>query len=138
MNRHERTLVLILRVIAILELLAIPAIVMPFSWMATVHEALGLGELPASSIVSYLARSLSAFYAMHGAFTFFLSFDVKRYGQLVAVWGYSTLILGIALFGVDLSIRMPVWWTVLEGPFAITFGGTVVWLHHQSNRSGIE
>ena len=138
MNRHERTLVLILRVIAILELLAIPAIVMPFSWMATVHEALGLGELPASSIVSYLARSLSAFYAMHGAFTFFLSFDVKRYGQLVAVWGYSALILGIVLFGVDLSIRMPVWWTVLEGPFAVAFGGIVVWLHHQSNRSDIE
>ena len=63
MNRSELAIVIILRVIGITGLFAIPAIFLPYSWMNAIHDYMGLGELPDTPIVSYLARSLSAFYA---------------------------------------------------------------------------
>jgi len=54
--------------------------------MDGIHHYVGLGEMPKSPIVNYLARSLSAFYAMLGAFTLFISFDINRYRNLVTLW----------------------------------------------------
>jgi|GEM_PF-5115634 len=79
MTRKERTLVLFLRFNAVILLTAMAPAAMPLGWMAAIHRALGLGELPEGLIVSYLTRSLSAMYAMHGALVYFVSLDVRRY-----------------------------------------------------------
>ncbi len=62
MTEPELAIVIILRVIGITGLFAIPAIFLPYSWMNAIHDFMGLGELPNAPIVSYLARSLSAFF----------------------------------------------------------------------------
>jgi len=49
------------------SLFALVPVFMPVSWMAGTHRWLGLGEMPTGPIVEYLARSLSAFYALVGA-----------------------------------------------------------------------
>ncbi|MGO8746577.1 MAG: hypothetical protein ACLQNE_11360 [Thermoguttaceae bacterium] len=72
MNRYERTLVLLLRLDAILLLMAMIPSMMPFEWMKEIHRCLGLGELPDGPIMGYLTRSLSVMYAMHGAVELFV------------------------------------------------------------------
>ena len=66
MARYERSFKLFLRVVGTVALLAVVAVVMPYSWMDAVHQRLGMGKLPPEPIVGYLARSTSAFYAMLG------------------------------------------------------------------------
>jgi len=56
MNK-EQILILLMRFNAIMLLLAIGAVVMPFSWMDSIHHCAGMGPLPNSAIVHYLTRS---------------------------------------------------------------------------------
>jgi hypothetical protein len=66
MTRNERILVWLLRVTGVIMLTALGAVVMPFGWMNSIHQQLGLGALPNVPIVGYLTRSISALYALHG------------------------------------------------------------------------
>ena len=46
MTNQERFLQVLLRVIGTSGLLAIPFVVVPFSWMDAIHQGLGMGKLP--------------------------------------------------------------------------------------------
>ena len=93
----ERTLVLWLRACAVLVGLALLAVAMPTSWMAAIHRWLGLGEFPAGPIVPYLARSLSAFYAMFGALMWVVSTDVRRLAPVLRLVLWASLGFGLAI-----------------------------------------
>ena len=58
---HERILVAILRVIGCVSLTAVVFVYVPYSWMNSIHQLVGMGDLPIEPIVGYLARSTSAF-----------------------------------------------------------------------------
>ena len=64
LTRQEHYFRLFLRIIGTTTLLALDAVVMPYSLMNAIHKWLGLGQLPAEPIVGYLARSTSAFYVL--------------------------------------------------------------------------
>ena len=132
MKRSEFAIVVILRVLGGFALAAIPAIFFPYSWMNAIHGFLGIGELPDTPIVSYLARSLSIFYAMFGAITIFASLDLRRYRSLVTLIAVISILLGITLFGIDHFSGMPLHWTLLEGPFTIIVGGAILVLQRQT------
>jgi hypothetical protein len=65
-----------IRVSAVVMILAV---FMLFSWMDAIHRWLGFGHLPQEPMVSYLARSVSAFCALAGVLAFYVLFDVERY-----------------------------------------------------------
>ncbi len=97
MTRPELTIVIILRLIGVFGLFAIPAIFLPFSWMNAIHEYAGLGELPNAPIVSYLARSVAAFYAAASVIILFVSFDIRRYRSVVKLWAIIVIVTGFVL-----------------------------------------
>jgi hypothetical protein len=134
MNR-TRLIAVILRVVGITGLFAVPAIFLPFSWMEGIHSFAGLGRLPDAPIVSYLARSLSMFYAAFSLMTLLISSDVERYRSFVVLWGYLFSAMGVLLFAIDLSIGMPVWWLSIEGPPTIAVGGWVICLASRMPRA---
>ncbi len=121
-NRAERLLVLVLRMAGCLEALAIFPAVMPRSWMAVVHELIGLGQFPQVPVVEYLARSLSAFYALNGGLALVVSTDVRRYATLITYQAVAVIGFGLLLLATDLSVGMPWWWTAGEGPFVVALG----------------
>ncbi len=124
--KTQRTLARILYLVAVIELLAIPTILIPYTWMDYVHGALGLGKLPDSPIVIYLARSVSILYGFHGIVTLHLSRDVERYLPLIGLFSLCAMAMGGSLLVIDLILDMPLWWAISEGAFAILFGA-VVW-----------
>ena len=67
MTTSDKALVLLLRFVGVPALFALVAVFIPVSWMAATHHWLGLGEMPTAPVVEYLARSVSAFYALVGA-----------------------------------------------------------------------
>ncbi len=132
--RHN-TLVILLRVVGILGCTAVFAIFMPTSWMASTHEWLGLGEFPDAPITQYLARSVSAFYAMFGGLAIFVSIDVKRYRPVIVYLAYATMVFGAVLTGIDVMAGLPTYWTLYEGPPTIIIGAVILLLVRRVNRT---
>lgn len=103
------------------------AVFLPRSTMAMVHRWLGLGEFPDGPITIYLARSTSLLYAIHGGLMLFVSLDIKRYWPLVSVFGWLHVAIGIAMFWIDWTAPMPIYWIAGEGiPIALA-GLLILW-----------
>jgi len=84
--------------------------------MAATHRWLGLGEMPTGPVVEYLARSLSAFYALVGALCLVMTSDLERYRPLVRFLSLTLALMGAIFTWVDLAAGMPAWWSAGEGP----------------------
>jgi hypothetical protein len=136
MTKADKALVLFLRTLGVGSLFALVPVFMPFSWMATAHHWLGLGEMPAAPVVEYLARSASALYALFGALFLMVASDLDRYRPLVQFLGVAfTLLVPVFLF-IDLAAGMPWWWTASEGPGSIVVGAVLFLLARPGHREG--
>lgn len=109
-------------------LLACGAVVMPHAWMDVIHQRTGLGPLPEMPIVGYLTRSLSALYALHGVMTLIIAADVPRYLPLIRFSGMAAIAFGLTLAAINLTVHMPLRWTLGEGFFVPTMGVLILWL----------
>jgi hypothetical protein len=122
MTRTDKALVLLLRIVGVGALFALVAVFMPWSWMAATHRWLGLGEMPTAPVVEYLARSVSAFYALVGALCLVMAAALERYRPLVRFLGVAFALMSMVFLGVDLAAGMPWWWSASEGPGGVVFG----------------
>ncbi|MFA6563338.1 MAG: hypothetical protein WCV00_15620 [Verrucomicrobiia bacterium] len=105
-----------LRIYGTVAGLAIFAVFMPRAWMAATHEMIGLGKLPDGAIVDYLARSVSALYAFHGGLLWILARDVRRYATIIAYVAAAGIAFSVFILALDVSLGLPVWWILGEGP----------------------
>jgi len=105
-----------LRIYGTVAGLAIFAVFMPRAWMAATHEMIGLGKFPDGAIVDYLARSVSALYAFHGGLLWILARDVRRYATIIAYVAVAGIAFSVFILALDVSLGLPVWWILGEGP----------------------
>ena len=117
-----------LRIMGTSALLAVFAVIMPYDSMNSIHQWLGLGELPDAPIVGYLARSTSAFYALLGGLMWLVSFDPIRHRTVLTFLGCAIIVLGSTLLAVDIVEGMPRYWIIWEGPLNILIGTTILYL----------
>src|SRR5262249_54273904 len=137
MTQGDKVLVVLLRYLAgVPGLLALVPVFMPMSWMAATHRWLGLGEMPTAPVVEYLARSLSAFYALVGALCLAVTADLGRYRPLVRWLGVAFVLMSVILLGVDLAAGMPWWWSATEGPGGVVLGALMFVLAHPASSKG--
>ncbi len=136
MSKPERILTLLLRILGGVELIALGAVFLPTAWMAETHRQLGLGQLPEGAIVEYLTRSLSAMYALQGAFVLLLSTDVRRYLLLVRWLAVLGAGFGAVMLAIDLYAGMPWYWTAGEGPVVIVMMGVILWTASKLRQPG--
>ena len=122
MTRADKALVILLRFVGVGSLFALIPVLMPMSWMVATHRWLGLGEMPTDPVVEYLARDLSAFYALVGALLLVMASELERYRPLVRFFALAFIALSILFTGVDLAAGMPWWWSASEGPGGVVFG----------------
>ena len=136
MTTSDKALVILLRFVGVPALFALVPVFMPFSWMIATHRWLGLGEMPTAPVVEYLARSLSAFYALFGALCLVAAADLERYRPLVRFLGVAFALMSMVLLGVDLAAGMPWWWSASEGPGGAAFGVLLFLLAHPGYSKG--
>src|SRR5262245_42957351 len=115
-------LVLVLRLCALVLLLALVAVVLPFSWMASIYAGLGLGELPDVPLMGYLTRSLSGLYAFHGALMWFMSGDVRRFAPVLRFQAWCSVVFGVGMVVLDVAVGLPWFWIAVEGPSIVAIG----------------
>src|SRR5262245_649389 len=111
----DKMLVALLWVGGVSGLFALVPVFMRVSWMVAAHRWLGLGEMPTSPVVEYLARSLSAFYALLGALCLVVASDLERYRPLVRFLAAAVGLMSVVFAGVDWAAGLPWWWTAFEG-----------------------
>ena len=136
MTRADKALVFLLRLVGVGSLFALIPVLMPMSWMVATHRWLGLGEMPTDPVVEYLARDLSAFYALVGALLLGMASDLERYRPLVRFFALAFIVLSILFTGVDLAAGMPWWWTAFEEPGGVVFGALLVVLARPAYSKG--
>ncbi len=127
-----------LRLVGIVDSMALLAVVMPTSIMAGIHEAIGLGPFPDGRLVGYLARSTSLLYAMLGLLMFYLSFHVVRFRPVIQFFSALFACCGVLLLGIDIAESMPLWWTLSEGPLVICAGSLLFWLARECEDAELE
>ena len=115
-----------LRIYGIVAGLAILAVFMPRAWMAATHEMIGLGKFPDGAIVDYLARSVSALYAFHGGLLWILARDVRRYATIIAYVAVAGIAFSVFILALDVSLGLPVWWILGEGPCVLVISLVVL------------
>jgi hypothetical protein len=127
-NRAELLLVWWLRICAGVLLLAAVAIVLPFATMKTINDAIGLAELPDTPLINYLTRSVSALYVFQGLLLLYLSFDVRRYPQIITFVAWVNIGFGVFMLILDTVIGMPWLWTIAEGSSILSVGMVILCL----------
>jgi len=136
MNRYARILMWLLRVEGVIMLVALGAVVMPTDWMNTINRRSGLGELPRGPVIEYLTRSLSGFYALHGALLLFLAGDVVRHLVVIRFLALAGVVFGLLMLALDLSVAMPLGWTIQEGPGIVAMSLLFFWLARRAKAPG--
>jgi hypothetical protein len=128
MINTEKILKIILRLSGLLLVTAFIAVFLPYKTMNIIHQYMGLGILPQTPIVDYLARSLSLFYGVHGIITLYISFNLIRFLPILKLLCYIGISMGITLFFIDVHAEMPARWTYAEAPLVISVNLLVYFL----------
>jgi hypothetical protein len=123
-----------LRLIGLLDLVALAAVLAPRQWIAYSHSLLGMGDFPNQPIVGYLARSTSFWYASYGLLLWFVSCDVEKYSLLIKCLAWAMFIQGFIVVGIDIAEGMPGWWIAFEGPCCSGLGGSLLLLQRAQSR----
>ncbi len=118
----ERWLVILLWIAGLVMLLAFGAVFLPTEWMAISHRRLGLGDFPASPLVDYLTRSVSALYAIHGGLYLVIASDLRRYSGVLTYVACTNIVFGSLMVAIDLKAGLPWYWILGEGPPVAVFG----------------
>ena len=128
MHNAERWLKILLLLFGIPPALAIIPGLMPTSWMAAVHQWLGMGEFPDEPIADYLARYASGFSAFYGWLLLLLMTDVRRYAPVITFQAVAIIVLsGVgAIFA--WRAGMPSWWMIGDVVSCWSFCGAMLWL----------
>ena len=135
----ERLLKLILQINGGVMTTALVAVFLSHDQMAIIHNKwLGLGEFPKGIIVDYLARSLSAFYAIMGILYLVLARDIRAHATIITFMAWASICFGVASIVIDLQLDFPAWWTWGEGPFIILFGSAILWLQRKMKTTILE
>lgn len=125
---RRRFITLMLRGLGLVSCSAFLAVIMPHDWMASIHQRIGLGELPDLPMVAYLSRSLSLFYAWLGLLVFRASFDVDHHLPWIRFFAITGLVVAVVQTVIDLFAPVPVWWLIAEGGFLFVYFGALTWL----------
>ena len=129
----ERLLKLILQINGGVMATALVAVFLSHDQMAIIHNKwLGLKEFPKGIIVDYLARSLSAFYAIMGILYLVLARNIRAYATIITFMAWASICFGVATIIIDLQLDFPAWWTWGEGPFIAGYGVVILWLQRKT------
>ena len=128
MVKAERWLKILLLLFGLPPAFAVIPFLMPFSWMAAVHEWVGMGTLPDKPIVDYLARYASAMSALYGFLLLLLLRDVRRYAPVITLQAVAVMVLSGVGSIFAWRAGMPPWWVAMDVLSCWSFCGAMLWL----------
>jgi hypothetical protein len=112
----------VLRMVGVVEMLAFGAVFLPRAWMESIHNGIGLTEMPKGPVFDSVMRQVSYTYGVHGVALWIIAADVGRYRPFVILTTIGYLLAGPVFFLVDLANGMPWSWIVGNGGSCLLIG----------------
>ncbi len=105
---------LILRVVALLSLIVVPAVLLPNVALEKLSWLLGSGQAPQVPLLTYLIGGGCTVYLAVALMLWIMSGDVVRYRPLVVFVGWVYLVGAPLLLWIAWSAGMPGWWIIMD------------------------
>jgi uncharacterized membrane protein len=107
-------------------LLSVIGLILPLSTWESIAKFFGIESIPASPLVPYLLRVMTATYAVVGVFFLILAFRPMDYGIMVPFSGLSAVVLGVVCVITGLTEEMPALWYLGDGLSCALMGLLIV------------
>jgi hypothetical protein len=105
-----RGLKICLWITGIVSLVSVVGLFLPLSACESIARFFGTERLPASTLIMYAVRTVSAMYIGTGVFFIILALDPVRYGVLVPFSGLAAIFIGVVCAITGMTVGMPVLW----------------------------
>ncbi len=111
---HPRLQRLVLRAIALVSFIALPAIVIPQLAVEKFSVLLGFGKPPPLPLLIYMTAGAACVYVGQGFLLWLMSGDVMRYRPLIVFCGWAYLAFGPLFLWIGLHAGMPTFQVVAD------------------------
>ena len=116
----------ILRLVGTMELFSFGAVFLPRAWMESIHQSMGLAEMPRGPVFDSVMRDVSFTYGLHGVAVWLISTDVVRFRPLVVLSAIGYLLAGPAFITIDIINGMPTSWIIGNGGSCLLIGSLIL------------
>jgi len=117
---------LVLWIVGIGCLLSLGTLLLPYSAVRSVAEALGGQDLPCTPAFVYAIRAIAATYVSIGVFYVILAISPTRYGIMVPFSGAAGAAVGLSLAVFGISGGLPVLWYLPDAVFCVVLGALII------------
>lgn len=116
----------ILRALALVSFIALPAIFVPRLAVEKFSVLMGFGKPPPMPLLIYMTSGASCVYVAQGLLMWFMSRDVVRYRPLIVFCGWAYLAFGPLFLWIDLSAGMPAFQVAADSLSCLFAGGALL------------
>lgn len=118
---------LILRLVAIVSLVVVPAIFLPRIAAEKLLWLMGFGQQPVTALLLYMMAGGSCVFLGQAVLLWVMSGDVARYQPLVRVVAWIYLVCGPLFLWIDSQAGLPTWWVAMDSLGCLTTGLALAW-----------
>lgn len=118
---------LILRIVALVSLIALPAIIAPRLAAEKLSWVMGFGQPPMTPLMLYMMAGGAAVFVGQAVLLWAISGDVIRYAPLIRLVAWIYLICGPLFLWIDSQAGVPKWWMVMDFAGCIVGGAALLW-----------
>lgn len=124
---HAKAQRLILRICAIVALLALPAVVVPRMMAEKVSWAMGFGQPPMTPLMLYMMAGGAAVYVGQAVLMWVMASDVTRYQPLIRIVAWVFLVCAPLFWWIDSQAGIPRWWRAMDSVGSLLAGTALAW-----------
>lgn len=126
---------LLLRLYAVLAMIALPAVVWPRLALEKVSWIMGFGQPPMTPVTLYMMAGGAAVFVGQALLMWVISGDVVRYQPIVRLIAWIFVGCGPAFYWIDSQARLPWWWLTMDTAGCLAGGLALVWSCYTSSSS---
>ena len=127
----------VLRVIATVSFIALPAIFAPRLAVETFSVLMGFAKPPHLPLLIYMTSGASCVYVGQGLLLWFVSRDVVRYRPLIVFCGWAYLAFSPLFLWIDISAGMPSFQVAADSLSCLVAGGALLVACHCGGKPGL-
>ncbi len=124
---HPRLQRLILRIVALVSLIALPAIITPRLAAEKVSWVMGSGQPPMTPLMLYMMAGGAAVFLGQAVLLWAMSGDVIRYAPLIRLVAWIYMICGPLFLWIDSQAGLPKWWMAMDTAGSMACGAALLW-----------
>ncbi len=132
---HPRFQAILLKTAGAISFVTLGAVFAPDYALGKLHWLLGMGRLPESALLRYLAAGGSFVYIITGLLMWVMAGDVVRYRPMIVLSAWIVLVAAPIYWLINTQAGMPLWWAWMDTLACLAFGIALLWACHAKQKT---